>query len=176
MENSCFSFSPFPTTTTIVSDVFNSLLECCKGGAKQCDQSCTKFCHFGQILKDFGYSLRVCSVFGKILNLLWRNSFAIGQIFIVVNGQIIKSKIVIWPHWRRAAFFVFAPFHFVLYIQKQLFVVKNEKIFFRFSPTEYPLFPRLECPHHCWIIHWHGSNRFSRSSHWVRQEKWLIVW
>ena len=32
------------------------------------------------------------------MNLLWQSSSDIGQIFIVVNGQIIKSNLVIWSN------------------------------------------------------------------------------
>ena len=37
-------------------------------------------------------------VFGKLLYQLW-NFYATGQIFIVVNGQILKKNMAIWSHW-----------------------------------------------------------------------------
>ena len=48
-----------------------------------------KFRHFGTILKVLGKFLRVCLVFGKILILLWKECYAIGQVFIVVDGHIL---------------------------------------------------------------------------------------
>ena len=35
--------------------------------------------------------LLVYLVFGRILNALWQKFYAIGEIFIVENGQILKS-------------------------------------------------------------------------------------
>ena len=37
-------------------------------------------------------------VFGKLLYQLW-NFYATGQIFIVVNGQILNKNMAIWSHW-----------------------------------------------------------------------------
>ena len=48
---------------------------------RQCDHIWQYFAHFGNILKDFV----------NILNSLFANCYAIGKIFIVVNGQISKK-------------------------------------------------------------------------------------
>ena len=34
----------------------------------------------------------------KFFNLLWRILFTVPQVFIDVNGQILKNKLAIWPH------------------------------------------------------------------------------
>ena len=44
----------------------------------------------------FDEILRVNFVFGKIFNLIWHVFDAVGQIFIDVNGEILK---IICPHW-----------------------------------------------------------------------------
>ena len=49
-----------------------------------------KFRHLGILLKDFGLFLSNYLVFGKIVNLLWQIFHTYGQIFIVLNGQILK--------------------------------------------------------------------------------------
>ena len=49
-----------------------------------------KFRHFGKNVKVFGNFSKVYLVFGKLLKLLWQNLNGIGQIFIVVSGQIFK--------------------------------------------------------------------------------------
>ena len=49
-----------------------------------------KFRHFGRMLKHFGHFESVHLVFGKILSLFWQICNANGQIFIVVNSQILK--------------------------------------------------------------------------------------
>ena len=51
-----------------------------------------KFCHFGNNFLVFGHFNKLYLVFGNILNLLWQMFNAIGQIFIVVNGQKNQSK------------------------------------------------------------------------------------
>ena len=38
-------------------------------------------------------------MFGILLNQLWQILNVIGQIFIDVNGQILKNNPAIWPHW-----------------------------------------------------------------------------
>ena len=48
-----------------------------------------KFRHFGTILKVLGAFLMAQLVFGKILMLLLLKFFTIGQVFIVVDGQIL---------------------------------------------------------------------------------------
>ena len=45
----------------------------------------------GKILNLFRQFLRVQLVFGKILNLLGQKHFAVGQIFNLVNGQILSN-------------------------------------------------------------------------------------
>ena len=42
--------------------------------------------------------LRVYSVFGKILHLLWQYFYAIESIIAVVNDQILKNNLAIWSH------------------------------------------------------------------------------
>ena len=42
--------------------------------------------------------LRVHLVFGKIMQLLWQNLYAIGLIFFAVNEQIQKNNLIIWSH------------------------------------------------------------------------------
>ena len=53
-----------------------------------------KFRHFCKILNVLVYLL-----FGKILDLLWETLYPIGQIFVDVNGQMLKNNLVIWSHW-----------------------------------------------------------------------------
>ena len=50
-----------------------------------------KFCHLVRISKSFGHFLSNYLVFGKIVNLLWQIFYTFGQIFIVLNGQILKK-------------------------------------------------------------------------------------
>ena len=50
-----------------------------------------KFHHLGKILIGFGTFKIVYLVFGKILNLLWQIAYAIGQMFININGQTLKK-------------------------------------------------------------------------------------
>ena len=64
--------------------------------------SVTRFCkfhHLGNILSIFVKGLRVYSVLGKFLNLLWQNCNALGQPFKVVHGLTLKNNIDIWLHW-----------------------------------------------------------------------------
>ena len=51
-----------------------------------------KFHHFGEYLKNFGNRFKVYLVLGKVFSSLWHNLYAIGQIFIAENGQILKTK------------------------------------------------------------------------------------
>ena len=51
-----------------------------------------KFHHFGKYLKIFGNIFKVYLVLGKVFNSLWHNLYAIGQIFIAENGQILKTQ------------------------------------------------------------------------------------
>ena len=43
-------------------------------------------------LKIFGNLFKVNLVLGKVLNSLWHILYAFGQIFIAVNGQILKTQ------------------------------------------------------------------------------------
>ena len=38
-------------------------------------------------------------MFDKIFNLLWRDCYVFGQLFPVVNDQILKNNQAIWSHW-----------------------------------------------------------------------------
>ena len=53
-----------------------------------------KSCCLGKILQVFGI-LRIYLVFGKVLNLLWQILYAIGQVLIILSGQILKSSYLI---------------------------------------------------------------------------------
>ena len=53
-----------------------------------------KFSQFGPNINDFGIFLKVYLIFGQI--------YAIGQILIGVNGQILKNSVVIRSHWQSA--------------------------------------------------------------------------
>ena len=60
----------------------------------QCDQIWRNFAALKKHLKSFCKSFQVFgSLFkiGHILNLLWQNIYAIGQMFIVVIGQVFKN-------------------------------------------------------------------------------------
>ena len=48
--------------------------------------------HFGKYLKIFGNIFNVHLVLGKVFISLWHNLYAFGQIFIAVNGQILKTQ------------------------------------------------------------------------------------
>ena len=58
-----------------------------------------KFENFEKMSKVFGNSLKVNLVIGKMLLLLWQKTNAIGQIFVTVNGQILRIDLAIWSHW-----------------------------------------------------------------------------
>ena len=51
-----------------------------------------KFNDFGKYLKIFGNTIKVYLVLHKVFNSLWNNLYAIGQIFIDVNGQMLKLQ------------------------------------------------------------------------------------
>ena len=61
-------------------------------GSNQCDQI---WRNFKSLLLFFG----VFFVFGKILNIIWYKCYAIGQIFVDVNGQILKTNLAILSRW-----------------------------------------------------------------------------
>ena len=50
-----------------------------------------KFYQFGNILKVFGRLLRVYLLFGKDLKLPWEKIYAIGRIFIALNGKTVNK-------------------------------------------------------------------------------------
>ena len=50
-----------------------------------------KFCHFGTMLKHFGHFECVHLVFAKILSLFWQICYAIEQIFICINSQVLNK-------------------------------------------------------------------------------------
>ena len=47
---------------------------------------------------------------GKYLNMLWSTFYAIGQIFIVAIGLILKNNRTIWSRWLTQIFLKY-PFH-----------------------------------------------------------------
>ena len=51
-----------------------------------------KFHHFGNYLKILGIIFKVYLVLGKVFISLWHNLYAFGQIFVAVNGQILKTQ------------------------------------------------------------------------------------
>ena len=57
-----------------------------------------KFHHVGKLLKVLGNLLRVYLRVGKMLDLLWHILYAIGQIFVDVNGQMLENNLAIWSH------------------------------------------------------------------------------
>jgi len=67
-------------------------------GRRQCDQIWRNFDILANKIKSLGNFVNVYLVFGKILNPLWRIFYAIGQIFIVVNGQTLLNNLAIWSH------------------------------------------------------------------------------
>ena len=74
--------------------------------SNQCAQIGRNFASFGYILKVFGHFLQDYLIFGQSLNQLW-HFYAIGQIVIVVNGQILNNIIAIWSHcFQRSGLFI----------------------------------------------------------------------
>ena len=64
--------------------------------------SVTRFGEFSPLRKIFKVLhnfLRVYLLLGKILDWLWQISCAIGQVFIDINGQMLKNNLAIWSHW-----------------------------------------------------------------------------
>ena len=51
-----------------------------------------KFHHLDQYLKIFGNIFNDYLVLGKVFGSLWYNLYAVGQIFIAKNGQILKTQ------------------------------------------------------------------------------------
>ena len=60
--------------------------------SEQCDQISRNFTALATYWEIFGHILKVYFVFGKVGNTLWVNLYDLGQIFIVVNGQILKNQ------------------------------------------------------------------------------------
>ena len=66
---------------------------------------------FGEILplwQNLKNPWTVYLVYGKILSLLWQFLYAVGQIFIAVNGQMMKNDL---PIYRITLFCVIDPRH-----------------------------------------------------------------
>ena len=59
-----------------------------------------KFCYFGTTIKHYGHFESAHLEFAEIMRLFWKICYAIGQIFIGVNTQILKNNLVIWSHSR----------------------------------------------------------------------------
>ena len=57
-----------------------------------------KISPFWQNLQSLGQFLKVYLLFGKILDKLWQIKNVIGQVFIDVNGQMLKNKLANWSH------------------------------------------------------------------------------
>ena len=77
--------SPITTRPGLQPNSFKCIFPC----FDQCDQI-LRFCHLGMILKVFSLFLSNYLVFGKIVKLLWQILHTFGQIFICLNGQILK--------------------------------------------------------------------------------------
>ena len=79
----------------------------------QCDQTWRNFTALAKFKKVFWQLLKLYLLFGKTLNLLWQIFYAIGQIYIPINGKILKksshlvtlhTEYVIWPRTRLRPF------------------------------------------------------------------------
>ena len=68
------------------------------GGGDQCDQICAKLCHYGRILIVFGI-VRVRSVLGKMLNLLWQNFKLLWKFSCLQKAKYWQKYLSIWSHW-----------------------------------------------------------------------------
>ena len=69
-----------------------------KAVGQECDQIWRNFTTLAKKLQVFGKFLTVYFLCGKMLCLLWQICAIIGLIFIVTNGQILKSNLTIWSH------------------------------------------------------------------------------
>ena len=67
-----------------------------KLGYDQCGQIWRNFAK--KIKQTFSMFQEFYLVFGSILN-LFGLKIAIGQSFIILNGQILKNDLPIWSHW-----------------------------------------------------------------------------
>ena len=68
-------------------------------GLNQCDQRCWNFATL-QKFRNLRNNLRVYLVLGKPVYPLWCNLYALGQIFIAVNGKVLENNLAIWSHCR----------------------------------------------------------------------------
>ena len=50
-----------------------------------------KFLYFGKIFQVLDNFLRLYLLFGKSFNRLWQILYAIGQVFVDINGQMLKK-------------------------------------------------------------------------------------
>ena len=57
-----------------------------------CDQIWRNFAALATNWDIFGHICKVHFVFGKVVSPIWDNLYDFGQIFIVVNGQILKNQ------------------------------------------------------------------------------------
>ena len=66
-----------------------------------------KFHHFGNNFKVFGQLLKgLLTIWQNIwrLNLHCQIFYAFGQIYILINGQILKNILPVWSHWFQRSF------------------------------------------------------------------------
>ena len=42
-------------------------------------------------------------LFGEALNIHWQILYTIGQIYMVINVQILKNSLAAWSHWLKIA-------------------------------------------------------------------------
>ena len=68
---------------------------CFPVNAHQCDQIWWTFATLAKFYQSGAYFW----AFGIILILLWQKCFAIGQVFVAVDGQIFYNNLAIWSHW-----------------------------------------------------------------------------
>ena len=66
----------------------------------QCDQVCAKFRHFGKIFKKTWANFWGFINYFAIFLQLWKIFYAIGQMFVHINGQILKNNLPIWSHYQ----------------------------------------------------------------------------
>ena len=70
---------------------------------EQCDQIWHNFAALAKLEKVFGIFQGLFPIWQNLKASLAKE-LSIGQIFFVVGGQIFKSYLAIWSHWRRAAY------------------------------------------------------------------------
>ena len=63
--------------------------------------------------------MRVYFVFDKMLNLLWNICYAVGQIFVDVNGQTLKTNLAIWSRWSQPFWPLFKHFTRLCFREKE---------------------------------------------------------